>query len=341
MPLVEWSLSQLREYEPDRLEPDDFDEFWAKTLADVNRRPLSAEFTKVQNGLAIVDTYDVSFAGYGGDRIKAWLAIPAGTTEPVPCVVEFPGYGGGRGLPHDVLLFAAAGYAHLFLDIRGQGSGWRPGETPDREPEGGNAQHPGFMTRGVLDPHTYYYRRVVSDAVRAVEAARAHPLVDASRTAVAGMSQGGGLSLMVAGLVPDLAAVLSDVPFLCHYERALEVASDGPYLEIEGYLKIHRDHNATVFATLAYFDGLNFAARANAPALISVGLTDPICPPSTVFAAHHHYAGPKRLEVFRFNAHEGGGTFHVRTQLEFLAQHLRFRATGERHSFRATGERQD
>ena len=60
MPLVDWSLAQLREYRPDRAEPDDFDEFWAATLAEVRERPLSAEFTKVDNGLTIVDTYDVT-----------------------------------------------------------------------------------------------------------------------------------------------------------------------------------------------------------------------------------------------------------------------------------------
>ncbi|MFJ6677320.1 acetylxylan esterase [Actinosynnema sp. NPDC091369] len=48
------------------------------------------------------------------------------------------------------------------------------------------------------------------------------------------------------------------------------------------------------FATLAYFDGVHFAQRATAPALFSVGLMDPIRPPSTVYAAFNHYAGSDR-----------------------------------------------
>jgi cephalosporin-C deacetylase len=320
MPLVDMPLDELLKYTPERVEPADFDEFWARTLSAAREHDLALASTPVDNGLNLVDVYDVSFSGFGGDPIKAWLVVPAGATEPLPCVVEYPGYGGGRGLAHDHLIYAAAGYAHFYMDVRGQGSGWSPGETPDRDGDAPHPHHPGFMTKGVLDPDHYYYRRVVTDAVRAVEAARAHPAVDATRVAVAGGSQGGALSLIVAGLVPDLAATMPDVPFLCHFSRSLDLASEGPYLEIERYLKVHRHHVDRVFATLSYVDGLNFAVRAAAPALFSVALLDTVCPPSTVYAAYHHYAGPKSIELYRFNAHEGGASFHVPPRLRFLRE---------------------
>lgn len=141
--------------------------------------------------------------------------------------MEYPGYGGGRGLALDCLLYAAAGYAHFFMDVRGQGSGWRAGDTPDREPDP-NPHHPGFMTRGGLDPRTYYYRRVITDAVRAV-------------------------------------------------------ASEGP-------------------------------------ALFSAALMDTLCPASTVYGAYHHYTGPKRIEVYPYNGHEGGESLHKALSLRFLAE---------------------
>ncbi len=317
MPLIDLPLEALQVYRPARFEPDDFDAFWAGTIETARGYDLDPVFTPIRSGLSLIDVSDVSFSGYGGQRIKGWLAMPAGSSHQLPCVLELPGYGGGRGLPHDLLLYAAAGYAHLFVDVRGQGSGWRSGDTPD--PEGSGPQYPGFMTRGIDDPHSCYYRRVITDSVRAIDAARAHPRVDAARIAVAGESQGGGLAIAMAGLVSDLIGVAADVPFLCHFRRAMEVATIGPYLELAQYLKVHRDAVEKVLHTLSYVDSMNFAPRASCPALFSVALMDNVCPPSTVYATYHQYAGARELRVYPYNDHEGGQSYQAAARLAFLA----------------------
>lgn len=315
-------VDQLRTYRSASVEPEDFDAFWAKTLDEARAHPLDARFERVATGLTTVETYDVTFAGFDGQPVKGWLALPAGTSEPLPVVVEFLGYGGGRGLPHTHLLWASAGFGHFVMDTRGQGSGWATGDTPD--PVGSAPAAPGFMTRGIENPDTYYYRRLFTDAVRAVEAARSHPLVDASRTAVTGGSQGGGITLAVAGLVRDLVAVAPDVPFLCDFPRATTLTDRMPYREIGNYLKAHRGRVQRARDTLAYFDGVHFAARATAPALFSTALEDLTCPPSTVFAAFNAYAEEdKEIEVYDFNDHEGGGSFQQAAQLRWLPGRLR------------------
>lgn len=318
MPLFDLPIEQLETYLPPREEPEDFDSFWRQTLAEAHQVPLDAQFEPVDLGLSLVDVFDVTFNGFGGQPIKAWLILPKSAARPLPCVVEYVGYGGGRGLPIEWLPFSNAGFAHFVMDTRGQGSVWRVGDTPDLELEGGNPQHNGFMTRGILNPRHYYYRRVFTDAVRAVEAARAHDMVDAAHVAVTGGSQGGGISLAVAALVPDLDAVLPDVPFLCHFRRATTLIETAPYREISAFLAIHRDKVEQVFKTLSYFDGVNFAARAIVPAFFSVGLMDDICPPSTVYAAYNHYIGQKRLAVYPFNHHEGGGAHHLLAKIRYL-----------------------
>ncbi len=311
-------LDQLRAYRPERHEPEDFDAFWAATLAETRARPLDLVLEPVDVGLASNETYDVTFTGFGGARIKGWFIVPRQRSGPVPCVIEYIGYGGGRGLLVERLLWASAGFAHFVMDNRGQGSDGPPGATVDVGADVVNPHFPGFMTMGIHDPHAHYYRRLFSDAVRALDAVRTLPQVDPTRLAAYGRSQGGGISLAVAGLNGDLPLLLCDVPFLCDFRRATSLVDTHPYAEVANYLKMHRDHVDRAFRTLSYFDGMNFAVRARARALFSAGLMDDVTPPSTVFAAYNHYAGQKDIRTYEFNVHEGGGPFQLMTQVRLL-----------------------
>ena len=318
MAIFDLPLDELKTYLPPREEPADFDAFWQSTLDEAHTFSLNAKFEHVDYGLVAQDTFDATFAGFGGQPVKGWLILPRQRTGKLPCVVEYIGYGGGRSFAIDWLLWASAGYAHFVMDTRGQGSSWSSGDTPDLYSDGGNAHYPGSMTKGILDPKHYYYRRVFTDAVRAIDAARSHPEVDASQIAVTGGSQGGGITIAAAGLVPDVVAALPDVPFLCHYRRAVEIEDTYPYKEIQDFCHIHRDKVDTVFNTLSYFDGVNFAARATAKTLFCVGLMDKICPPSTVYAAYNHWAGEKDIKVYPYNGHEGGGSYQTIEKLKFI-----------------------
>lgn len=320
MPLFDLPLEQLQAYKPDVLEPDDFDDFWRRTLAEARAHPLNASFERVDSGLTLVESYDVTFAGYGGQPVRAWLTLPAGHSGSLPCVVEYIGYTRGRGLAAEHLFWANAGFAHLLMDTRGQGSSMWRGATPDM-PDGANPHIPGFMTQGILNPENYYYRRVFTDAVRAIETARSHDAVDAERVALTGGSQGGGITIAAAALVPDVQAAMPDVPFLCHYRRAVELVDTNPYAEITKYLSIYREHIDTVWHTLSYFDGVSFASRVRARALFSVGLMDMTCPPSTVYAAYNNLgSGDRDIKVYPYNQHEGGFTDHAVEKLRLLRQ---------------------
>lgn len=310
----------LETYLPDVAEPVDFDAFWETTLSEARRHDVNVTLEPAEDLLKLIEVFDLTFSGYAGQRVKAWLVLPRARSGPLPCVVEYQGYGGGRGVATERLGYAAAGYAHLVMDTRGQGGGWSSGDTPDLPDVGSSPHHPGSMTVGILKPETYYYRRLMTDAVRAVDAAKALEVVDETKIAVAGISQGGGLTLAVAGLVPELAAALPDVPFLCHFERATTLVDTTPYFEIVRFLRVQRDQAETVYRTLSYFDGVNFAKRAAAPALFSAGLMDDVCPPSTVYAAYNHYQGQKDIRVYPFNTHEGGGLLQAEERYRFLAK---------------------
>jgi cephalosporin-C deacetylase len=318
LPFFDLAGDQLVNYRSSARPPADFDAFWAETLGEASRFPLSALFEPVDAGLPLVDVYDVTFLGFGGHPIKAWFLKPRGASSGLTGVVRYIGYNGGRGFPHEHLLWPATGRAALIMDTRGQGGGWSRGATAD--PVGSDPAHTGYMTRGILDPRAYFYRRVFTDAVRAVEALRTRPEVDQDQIVAMGGSQGGGITLAASGLVTGLRAVMPDVPFLCDFPRAVGLTTRDPYGEVNRYLALHRDNVERAFLTLSYFDGVHFAARASAPALFSVALMDDVCPPSTVYAAFNSYGGPKSIERYAYNNHEGGGPFQEERQLRWLAE---------------------
>jgi cephalosporin-C deacetylase len=318
MPFPDLIQPELGTYVSQQTMPADFDAFWSATLAEA--RGIGGEVTirPEPTTLTQIDVFDVTFPGFGGHPVKAWLMLPRHRSGPLPLVVHYVGYGGGRGVAHEHLHWAASGYAYLRMDTRGQGSVWSVGDTAD--PVGSHASGPGFLTRGVLDKRDYYYRRVFTDAVRAIDAVTGLDFIDATRIAVCGGSQGGAISLAVGGLDPRVRAVMPDVPFMCDFRRAVQVALSDPYPEIIRYLAQHRDHTARVFDTLAYFDGVNFARQSRAEALFSVALMDEVCPPSTVYGAYNAYAGPKSIVEYEFNNHEGGQAVQEARQMAWLGE---------------------
>lgn len=322
MPRFDLPLDELKTYLPSVQEPRDFDSFWDATLSASRAAGGTITCEPYQTPLTSCDVYDVTFPGYMGDPVKGWFMVPRGAQGPLPVVVEYNGYGGGRGLPFERLGWVTCGYAYFFMDTRGQGGNWGSGgQTPD--PHGTGSSSTGFMTRGIDSPEDYYYRRVFTDAVRAIDAVRTFAQVDPSKVAVCGGSQGGGIAIAAAGLSEGLVAAMPDVPFLCHFERAVGMTDRDPYQEVVRYLSAHRGAEERVFETLSYFDGVNLAKRATASALFSVGLLDPICPPSTVYAAFNHWGGSdKDIEIYQHNEHEGGQAYQWLAQTQFLASRV-------------------
>ncbi len=319
MPFPDLVHPAIDAYESAVTMPADFADFWAGTLAEARAIGGDVSMVPAETTLKLVDVFDVTFPGFGGHPVKGWLVLPKVREGKLPLLVQYVGYGGGRGFAHEQLHWAASGFAYFRMDTRGQGSGWSTRATPD--PVGSTSQIPGLMTKGVLDRRDYYYRRVFTDGVRAIDALVGLDFIDAERIAVCGGSQGGGISLAVAGIDSRVKAVMPDVPFLCDFPRAVRTAGRDPYLEIVRFLAQHREKKEMVFETLRYFDGVNFARQSQAAALFSVALMDDICPPSTVYGAFKAYAGSDKTMVeYEFNNHEGGQVFQDREQMKWLAK---------------------
>ncbi len=226
---------------------------------------------------------------------------------------RYVGYGGGRGLPFEWLTWAAAGYAHLVMDTRGQGWGWWPVIRQTSDPTA--ARLPGV--HDPRDPRPW-------DVLLPPGVRRWRPrdrgcrstAVDPDRIVVTGKSQGGGMALAVASLAPDVAA---GMPMCrsCPTSHGPSRSRTRPVREIRRYLSARRE----------------LRTRPSNPRLRRRPRSSTRARPGAVLCRADGRGQPaidglRRVQRIRraegdleypFNDHEGGAAFHDIAKIRWLA----------------------
>jgi cephalosporin-C deacetylase len=304
MPQVDLPIEQLLEYQGRNPKPADFDPFWDKALAEMNAVDADVELQVHSIDADFAECFELRFTGVGGARVFAKYVRPAKTNGPVPCVLQFHGYGGASEQEWSNLLsWAARGYAVASLDCRGQG-----GKSEDVGGVKGNTQN-GLIIRGLDDsPEKLYFRSVFLDTAQLAKVVASFDEVDGNRLGAMGGSQGGALTLACAALAPIKRAA-PVFPFLSDYQRVWEMdLAVGAYAELKSFFRQfdprHERENA-IFERLGYIDIQHLMPRVIGEVLMAVGLMDTICPPSTQFAAFNKISTPKNYVLYPDFGHEG------------------------------------
>jgi cephalosporin-C deacetylase len=296
-------FEQLLTYPGTNPRPDDFDEFWARGLAELDGLPDDVEIVPADFQAPFARCSHLYFTGTGGARVHAKLLAPTDTTEPHPAVLHFHGYGGDSGDWTALLPYVALGHTVAALDCRAQA-----GRSADGAPAAGWTMA-SYLLRGVDDePDNLLYRHIFLDTARLARIVLAMDDVDPDRVGATGASQGGGLTLACAALEPRIRIAAPVYPFLCDYRRAWELDLEkAPYDEITEYFRrrdpLH-EREDEIFRRLGYVDAQHLAPRIRARTLLTVGLADQVCPPSTQFAAYNKVPGEKSYRVYPDFAHE-------------------------------------
>ncbi len=308
MPLTfDYPLEKLKTYLGCNPRPSDFDQFWEKSLEEMQATDPHTELVPAQFQVPGVECFHLYFTGVGGARVHAKLLRPRETTTLRPAVLMFHGYSNDSGDWSDKLNYVGQGYIVAAMDCRGQG-----GLSVDEGGVSGNTLH-GHIIRGLEDalrgmPEKLLFRQIFLDGAQLAKIIMNMPEVDAQRVGATGASQGGALTVACAALEPRIKRAAPIYPFLSDYKRVWEMdqAKDA-YLELKDYFRLFDPSHARediIFEKLGYIDIQFLAARIQANVLWGIGLSDTICPPSTQFAVYNKIASPKTMVTYPDFGHE-------------------------------------
>ena len=274
--------------EPTATVPDDFDEYWAAQKALLAEIPMDAQLEERDAPDGVSALYKVSLANVDGRRVYGWLALPEGD-GPAPGMMSFTAAGVSGASASTAQSWAQKGFVSMHIihhnfDV----------ETPAEETAALKAGELATYYRDGADSRdTYYFRHVFLGCVRAIDLLTSQERWDGEHLVVSGSSQGGGLSLCLAGLDDRVSALAANVPALCDHTGLQQNRPPGwPRL-------IPADDPTGQIAQVApYFDAVNFARRFDGDAWVAVGLVDRTCAPMTVYSAYNVLSGPKKMLVF-------------------------------------------
>ncbi len=129
-------------------------------------------------------------------RVFAYYAAPEGTKGRVPGMVLVHG-GGGKAFAEWTELWAKRGYAAIAMDLAGCGPDGK--RLPDGGPDQSHECKFADFAKGVKEAWSYH---AVAAVIRAHSLLLAMPQVDPQRTGLTGISWGGYLTCICAGLDP-------------------------------------------------------------------------------------------------------------------------------------------
>jgi len=304
MPIVDMPLHELKKYKGTNPKPADFDEYWDKALKELDNTDPKPELVPSDFKTPFAECYDLYFTGVKGARIHAEFLKPKNISKPQPAILQFHGYSDNCGSWQRKLGYAASGFVVAAMDCRGQG-----GLSEDRGGVFGNTLR-GHIIRGLddPDPDNLLFRQIFLDTAMLARIVMEMPFVDKNRVGAMGGSQGGGLTLACAALVPEINRLAPEYPFLSDYKRVwdMDLAKDA-YEELRLYFRRfdprHLRENE-VFTKLGYIDVQNLAGRIRGEVLMATGLMDTVCPPSTQFAAFNKITSIKESVIYPDFGHE-------------------------------------
>lgn len=247
-------------------------------------KALQATEVKPEWGKEVGKAREVYYPGepYQGKptRVFAYYARPAKGDGPFPAVVLVHG-GGGKAFREWAEHWAARGYCALAMDLAGHGPTGRLADGgPDQSDE---TKFRAFDDKTVKDMWTYH---AVANVLRGHNLLRSLPEVDKDRVAVTGISWGGYLTCVVAGLDDRFKAA---VPvYGCGFLH------ENSYWTADRFTKVEPERRKRWTEA---FDPSVYLPNVKCPILFLNGTNDFAYPPDSYQKSYQLVKGPRTVSV--------------------------------------------
>lgn len=270
--------------------PNDLDAFWESAKAELAAIPIDPVIS-FEETHEYASSYRINFATVDGRRVYGFLSIPDGP-GPFPAILTLPPFGTAANLVEPEWTVAERGGA-LSLTI----------SIHNTEPD---VEDPlAYQPDIINDRDSLYYKNAVLAGVRAIDYLQSRADFNGN-LGVSGVSQGGGLAMLIAGvdqrvkiLAQSNAALSQHAGF--NYDRA----SGFPYFLRKSSTEVATNsHFLETLDATRYIDAVHLAKRFKGPSLHAISYIDSICPPATVFAAFNQMTGSKVLLHARNLGHD-------------------------------------
>lgn len=279
--------------------PDDFDQFWKAKVAELHAVPMNVELKAIDVGDPKVEYYQITLSNIRGAKVYGQLAKPKDKTD-LPAILQVQ-WAGVYPLNRDWVLGSARN-GWLAMNIIAH-------DLPiDEKPEFYQAKQQkelnDYPGQGNDDREQSYFLKMFLSCYRACDyLTTERPDWNGKALVVHGGSQGGYQAIVTAGFHPKVTAFAANVPAGCdHTGKAAGRLPGWP--NWAGRTWQGKDEGK-MLAAARYFDAMNFATRIKCPALVGLGLVDPVCPPEGIFATINQFQGPKQVIVMPQADHGG------------------------------------
>ncbi len=273
------AVSDIRGLTPISSTPADFDTYWAGIRTKLDAVPIDAQVvldTNTNFQSPYSQTYRISLGSIDGHRAYGYMTVPT-TSGVFTGLIKFPAFGNSDAAQPDLPMAERLGAIVISLSIH-------------NSPVNVNLPNDEQYVPDITTTDTVYYQWAVAAGMRAIDYLETRPDFDQVHVGVYGVSQGAGLSMLMAGVDDRVDLVAMSNPILSQHEGLKYGEPSGFPKYIRYYLNdpvnVDRILNAT-----KYYDDVFAAQRFTGPILITTSLKDEVTPSECSYVAYNQLRG--------------------------------------------------